>query len=274
MGSKATVAAAGSSMTWMSSTRRWYVDNFYCQGWFKAFSYEFAESMSCRRIVVLRRGLHLCPRRRRIEVSVPSRQSNRAALVDSLVRPPSARLRRHSADRRRWHSASRWTAPCCMRFGTLRMECGNSLSSTFKAARSERQRTCTCRQERLLQDSASTRTVRASPPRSGSPGTTSGSSKASSNRPGRLTGSDFQATRRSSSTSLSQTVIRFQLAKVRLTTFIQEILCAFCVLYSRPVLKDPFGFELEAGSPASYKNCAGMVRAIVEGFIRARLDSG
>ena len=33
-------------------------------------------------------------------------------------------------------------------------------------------------------------------------------------------------------------------------------------------------FELEAGSPASYKNCAGMVRAIVEGFIRAQLESG
>ena len=31
-------------------------------------------------------------------------------------------------------------------------------------------------------------------------------------------------------------------------------------------------FELEAGSPASYKNCAGMVRAIVEGFIRAQMD--
>ena len=31
-------------------------------------------------------------------------------------------------------------------------------------------------------------------------------------------------------------------------------------------------FELEAGSPASYKNCAGMVRAIVEGFIKAQLD--
>ena len=30
--------------------------------------------------------------------------------------------------------------------------------------------------------------------------------------------------------------------------------------------------ELEAGSMASYKNCAGMVRAIVETFIRARLD--
>jgi hypothetical protein len=30
--------------------------------------------------------------------------------------------------------------------------------------------------------------------------------------------------------------------------------------------------ELEAGSPASYKNCAGTVRAIVEGFIRARMD--
>jgi len=31
-------------------------------------------------------------------------------------------------------------------------------------------------------------------------------------------------------------------------------------------------FELEAGSPASYKNGAGMVRAIVEWFIKARLD--
>ena len=30
--------------------------------------------------------------------------------------------------------------------------------------------------------------------------------------------------------------------------------------------------DLEAGSPASFKNCAGSVRAIVEGFIRARLD--
>jgi hypothetical protein len=39
MGSKATVAAAGSSMTWMSSTRReGTIDNFYCQGCFKAFS--------------------------------------------------------------------------------------------------------------------------------------------------------------------------------------------------------------------------------------------
>lgn len=30
--------------------------------------------------------------------------------------------------------------------------------------------------------------------------------------------------------------------------------------------------ELEAGSPASYKNCAGMVRAIVQNFIWERLD--
>jgi hypothetical protein len=39
--------------------------------------------------------------------------------------------------------------------------------------------------------------------------------------------------------------------------------------------KDASGsFELEAGSPASYKNCAGMVRGIVEGFIKGRLDPG
>lgn len=31
-------------------------------------------------------------------------------------------------------------------------------------------------------------------------------------------------------------------------------------------------FELEAASPASYKNCAGMMRGIVEGFIKERLD--
>ncbi len=31
-------------------------------------------------------------------------------------------------------------------------------------------------------------------------------------------------------------------------------------------------FELEAGSPASYKNCAGMMRGIVEGFVKARMD--
>lgn len=31
-------------------------------------------------------------------------------------------------------------------------------------------------------------------------------------------------------------------------------------------------FELEAGSPASYKTCAAMVRAIVEVFIKTRLD--
>jgi hypothetical protein len=31
-------------------------------------------------------------------------------------------------------------------------------------------------------------------------------------------------------------------------------------------------FELEAGSPASYKNCAGMMRSIVEGFVEARMD--
>jgi hypothetical protein len=36
--------------------------------------------------------------------------------------------------------------------------------------------------------------------------------------------------------------------------------------------KDTAGyFEFEAGSPVSYKNCAGTVRAIVERFIRARL---
>ena len=37
--------------------------------------------------------------------------------------------------------------------------------------------------------------------------------------------------------------------------------------------KDASGyFELKAGSPASYKNCAGMVRAIVEWFIKAQMD--
>ena len=37
--------------------------------------------------------------------------------------------------------------------------------------------------------------------------------------------------------------------------------------------KDASGyFELEAGSPASYKTCAGMVRATVEWFIRAQMD--
>ena len=37
--------------------------------------------------------------------------------------------------------------------------------------------------------------------------------------------------------------------------------------------KDASGyFELEGGSPASYKNAAALVRATVDGFIRARLD--
>ncbi len=37
--------------------------------------------------------------------------------------------------------------------------------------------------------------------------------------------------------------------------------------------KDESGYvDLEAGSPASYKNCAALLRATVDGFIRSRLD--
>jgi hypothetical protein len=37
--------------------------------------------------------------------------------------------------------------------------------------------------------------------------------------------------------------------------------------------KDASGyFELEAGSPASFKNCAALLRAVIEGFIKTRLD--
>ena len=46
-------------------------------------------------------------------------------------------------------------------------------------------------------------------------------------------------------------------------------------LWSKRIARatDASGYvDLEAGSPASYKNCAASVRAIVEGFIRARMD--
>jgi hypothetical protein len=37
--------------------------------------------------------------------------------------------------------------------------------------------------------------------------------------------------------------------------------------------KDASGyFELEAGSPASFKNCAALLRAVLEGFIKTRMD--
>jgi hypothetical protein len=42
-------------------------------------------------------------------------------------------------------------------------------------------------------------------------------------------------------------------------------------LYSRPREGADY-YDMEAGSPASYKNCAGTVRAIVARFIRARMD--
>ena len=46
---------------------------------------------------------------------------------------------------------------------------------------------------------------------------------------------------------------------------------AWTQLYARP--EDESGYlDMEAGSPASYKNCAGTVRAIVERFIRSRMD--
>ena len=46
---------------------------------------------------------------------------------------------------------------------------------------------------------------------------------------------------------------------------------AWTQLYARP--KDASGYlDMEAGSPVSYKNCAGTVRAIVERFIRSRMD--
>jgi hypothetical protein len=49
-------------------------DNYSCQAWIKAFSAEFAESMACRRFVMLRRGLLLWPLVR------PTRAAARRAL--------------------------------------------------------------------------------------------------------------------------------------------------------------------------------------------------
>ena len=122
------------------------------------------------------------------------------------------------AARRRPHLVSHWTDRSCTRFGTLPMEGGFSRHSMFRAARNEGSRRSAFPQERPLQDSASIQAGKASPRRSGSPGTTSGSSKDSGNRRVGLTGSDGQAARWSSSIRWSQPAIWFQLANVWSTT--------------------------------------------------------
>jgi hypothetical protein len=45
----------------------------------------------------------------------------------------------------------------------------------------------------------------------------------------------------------------------------------FSKAFSRPKT-GAMWVDLEAGTPASYKNCAGMVRAVVEGFIKSTMD--